>query len=80
MHLGFRHSLVKNNFALSDTYYTTLLYLNMAARTDYSGREKLSNREKFSGCFLRRNFRQLLIKIELWNFLEDNFSMITDLL
>ena len=42
MHLGFRHCLVKKNFALSDTYYTTLFYLNMAARTDYSGREKLT--------------------------------------
>ena len=80
MHLGFHHCLVKNKFALSDTYYTgtTLLHLNMAARTDYSGREKFSEDEKLE-CFLRRYFRQLLIKIELWNFLEDNFSMITDL-
>ncbi len=56
--MGFRECLVQNNFALSDTYYTgtTLLYLNMAARTDYSGREKFSEREKLATVFFAAIF------------------------
>ena len=45
-------------FALSDTgtYYTTLLYLNMAARTDYSGHEKFSKRKKLVTVFFATIF------------------------
>ncbi len=55
---------MQNNFALSDTgtYYTTLLYLNTAARTDYSGREKFSEREKLVTVFFAAIFANLLLR------------------